>query len=430
MEYTHRRERRLPPELLRKILNCFPSPYQTPLDEDAFLDLMAFSMVCYEWYNVARWLISDMVLKEHFPRLINSSGEKLRRFAALLSTSRTLSLGYTTHLTNSIITFDIDLQDRDALFKIAGLGAPMRLRIIVEYSERRSSPSLDRELFLSRLSQHCSHIPGLELYFPRKRGSNHVRPPSDSPHLANFVRSMHSTLSSININDEPDAMTRAALSSCPNVRVAAFRRCNPRSVWDMLCGSRNLREITLCRLFDPVGTGVEDDDSSELGGDDDDTTMALSGTEILFKRLSFVCMNFEVLEITSMRSVAEETSRLAMALEILVSCSRRLKRLSLSRVQYVDQRVIQAVAQHCQELESLEVHLTGVAIMWDEVTPSWPRLRNLNLSADRFGPEFVEQIVGPCDALQMLRLKSTSVWNPREALERRGFRLVNGQWER
>ncbi|RUP44897.1 hypothetical protein BC936DRAFT_148884 [Jimgerdemannia flammicorona] len=431
---------------------------------DDLLDLMATSMVCQNWYNIARPMISDNDLEDlfHMSGLTFNYSKKLRRFATLLSTARQLGLPYCDTVKDFEIClenfigepkhkkmespeesiFDLLLSrmtnkteecgewdglfdmlisskayepdDHDALFAILRLTALKNLKLVIK-AEENSKHANKREQFFIQLKQLCSRIPGLQLYFPEKVCAGQARQPPWDPQLASLIQTMQSSLTVIEVNHEPDTFTRSALSACSTVRDASFRFCNVQTAHTIVRGLPYLRRIELRSLYGQDAVALLEH---------------LTSTYDLIEEIDITATPYPRI------SPAEEP-KLKIALETLVSRCQRLKRLCLGYLSYMTEDILRAVARHCPDLEDLSLHhgpeITATGI-WDDATP-WPRIKYLFMTSSRIAPEFVHRLIEASDALVGVHLAITVGENRvvKEALERRGFLMEHGRadiWRR
>lgn len=437
---------RLPPGVLQQVvanLNHLPQDLHSfdSSSIDALLDMMAFSMVCRDWYAVSRPFIPDAWLAKPLDYMpIVRYGSQVRRLASLLSTSQQLGLAYCGEIELidiSVADFiedenDItakkatDPEDQEALFTILRLATQTGLSLNIPVITPNSNQQ--RGAFLSALAQHCATIHELKLYFPYKwtipihddlaellqivRPSStppetHIierpMPPAD-PHLASLVHAMSPSLTSVSIQHEADATTLGVLSRCACVRIASFDSCGVRLADDLLRELKGLSEVRLRSLFG------------------DGTGRLLAGLESARE-----CLEVLVLEESRVNS-EREASACAVELELLVKKCERLRYLRASEVMYMSDGVLRAAAHWCRGLERLEmsstccVLVTGMGI-WNDVMQPWPGLRKMDVTSRRVVPQFVERILLKCAGLEeaVLSPMLSEDANVRAALERGGF---------
>ncbi|RUS29102.1 hypothetical protein BC938DRAFT_481054 [Jimgerdemannia flammicorona] len=431
------RSPRLPPEVIREILSWFDLTQHIDgslQDLEVAFDLMSASMVCTEWYMVARAMIPDRNLTEPFDDLfrcykIAHYGSQLQRFAELLHNASKLGLPYCRNFATLNIWVEDFIadsydkldeyrktfmafapQDHAAQFQVLKLTRPTRLKLAVEEAPRGTPKRMvDRERFFLHLRKHCINIRDLELSFPYRERKIDI--PVVDAHLAGLVQSIKTSLSSLKVEYEPDAMTQVVLGNCTNIQEVSLSCCEGKTANTILTGLHNLTRVTLSGLESP-------------GIDALLTNLAANACD----RLTHLSI-----EKTPYRSVGqEEASKLALALELLVSRARRLQILNLSEVEYMNDGVLRAVAQSCHDLRFFGLSLLGDgdrvgAGVWSHDTTPWPAIRDMFLSGDRIVPRFVEQVVAVrgFDSLQTVCVSTQLGDDPqlRETLESRGFKL-------
>ncbi|RUS28456.1 hypothetical protein BC938DRAFT_481863 [Jimgerdemannia flammicorona] len=423
----------LPPEIIREILGHFDLSRCNPnsnhdeslRDPDVVLDLMAVSMVCREWYNVAHSMIPYKDLRDPFrPR--NDAAHsidqpwdlRIQRFAALLVTAYKLDIPY--HKPIRILPVSLstqaDFKVREAILGILRLTKPNRLQISVteETSRITRSRVSERRRFLAAMAKHITSISHLEMVFPGPKGTRNARkPPADDPHLADLIEDMQPSLLTIQLRNNPDAKTQSALSSCTKVRSASFKCCEVRIAATILRGLSQLCDLYLSNMMGP-------------------------GMEHLLMGLSSECVQLETIHIANTAQIqriqsAEDTLRLASALQTLLARSERLKYLDLISLSYVNDDVLRTTAQSCRDLRSMIMSsyddrtLTGAEV-WTAETSPWLKLKYMCFPSHCLVPGFVEQLVKECPSLSGICLSKRFAEDPTatEMLERHGFQRRDG----
>ncbi|RUS34967.1 hypothetical protein BC938DRAFT_477339 [Jimgerdemannia flammicorona] len=417
---------RLPPEILYHIFSYFD--LSSPENTDGVFDLMAASMVCREWCEVARPMITDEHIEESQfmdEEIDDKFPENLQRFASLLSTSKILGMNYCTKVNIVIIAINEFLgspqcvddartltnlptkpEDHDALFTILALTTPTQLIVQIDKPAGYAPDRLHaREQFLSRLAPHFG-VHALTLHLPRDE-----QPPD--PQFASLVHVARASLSKVTLLGRPDPMTRDALSLCVDVRTASIFNGHAPTTDSILKGWRALRSIN---LLWPAGRVVE-----TVSGMGDTLGDALE----------------DIYVIGSPIMEEAEAAEVAGVLEAVVSRCARLERLYAGASEfptmsfnYINDGVLRAMARNCKEIRLLDLApglgLTAAGIWDDETAPQWPKLRCLNVWNEQVVPEFVERVVLGCGALEEVYMVTEVSEDPgvMRAIEQRGFEWV------
>ncbi|RUP51987.1 hypothetical protein BC936DRAFT_143843 [Jimgerdemannia flammicorona] len=417
---ANRHSPRLPPEIVYEVLANL-GDCNNHKKAEVLLDFMAASMVCHEWYHVARGFITEERISAPFRfGWMSILSETPHRFAALLRASRDLNLPYCAEVkcfTDIIIDEDpsgfraltwekVPPENHAALLAIMQLTKLKKLKLRLDPRFAQSSPERirAREYLLRGLTERCPGIPSLLLHFRERYLGLSPRP--DDPCLADLIRAMAPSLTTVVIAGEPDLLTAAALATL-DLRSASFAWVSVRMVNAIVCNQRDLREVRLFNLTGP-------------------------GTESLFARLGDVLEEITV-GLRSLQSVPHESEPLQLAFESLVSRNKGLRILKISST--MTDSTLRAVARHCRDLEEISIKncldMTGVGV-WDNATTPWPKLRRLHMANVGIVTEFVEQVVAACDALEHLALGERLSRDNRlvGVLEWHGFERHGESWDR
>lgn len=407
---------RLPHELLRHIFLYLRDPRlvynsRTYLrNPNKQLDLIAASMVSLDWYGVARTLLTWPTRFGPVFEIWVYAQPNLyhRRLAYLLSASKALGLPYcneTKYVTINVNeyvnnTHMADQLDCDALLTILRLTRPAALKIEIDQCYFIPSTHIYRDRFFTALALVCVGVPDLRLYFSCNRYLH------DDPHMASLVRAVCGSLTTVEVRYDPDALTRAALSTLPAVRHVIFNHCQVQTMEEITRGLRKLQKVV---ISGPIGSEVE------------------RFFDVLREACSGELKEISLLEMPRTCNIIAS----ARALERLMGSNGQLKRLQIGGMLFIDDDVLRVIARRCREIEVISIQncdaLTCVEV-WDGMVRPWPRLRSMDLCGRQIAPDFLESVVKECGKLQCLRLSEELVFGENRVskiLQRYGIITVN-----